>query len=212
MQFAYLHGLASGPGSTKGQFFRARFAGLGVDLALPDLAPDFTRLTVTAMLAVVDTLLAQGPTVLLGSSLGGYVATLAAARAPARVPGLVLFAPAFDFAARWRARLGDEELARWRAAGTTPIFHYARGRDEPLAIDFLDDAVSHPVEPDPRCPALVFAGRHDETVPLAVVQHFARARPERELLVLDAGHELTEVLEPMWECMLPFLRRLGAVS
>jgi pimeloyl-ACP methyl ester carboxylesterase len=149
--------------------------------------------------------------VLLGSSLGGYVATLAAARTPARIPGLVLFAPAFDFATRWRARLGDAELARWRAQGTTPVFHYGRGRDEPLAIGFLDDAAAYPAEPDPHCPTLIFAGRHDQTVPLASVEQFAHARPERELVVLDAGHELTEVLEPMWTQTVTFLRRLGAL-
>ena len=163
------------------------------------------------MLAIVDALLAQGPTVLLGSSLGGYVATLAADRAPARVPGLVLFAPAFDFATRWQARLGADEVARWRALGTTPVFHYGRGRDEPLAIDLLDDAATHPAEPDPHCPTLIFAGRRDDTVPLASVEHFAHARARRALLVLDAGHELTEVLDPMWTRTVAFLRNLGAV-
>ena len=210
MRLIYLHGFASGPGGTKGQFFHARFAEMGLQLEIPDLAPDFTHLTVTSMLGIVDALLADGPAVLLGSSLGGYVATLAAARTPRRIPALVLFAPAFDFATRWRAGLGDEELARWRAHGTTPVFHYGRGRDEPLAIGFLDDADTYPAEPDPHCPALVFAGRHDETVPLASAEHFARARPERELVVLDAGHELTEVLEPMWVRTLAFLRVLGA--
>jgi predicted esterase YcpF (UPF0227 family) len=38
----YLHGFASGPASTKAQFFRTRFAERGVELAIPDLAPDFT--------------------------------------------------------------------------------------------------------------------------------------------------------------------------
>jgi len=60
-------------------------------------------------------------------------------------------------------------------------------------------------------PTLVFAGRKDDTVPLAAVERFAALRPARELVVLDAGHEMTEVLEPMWERVLPFLRRLGAL-
>ena len=45
--------------------------------------------------------------------------------------------------------------------------------------------------------------------PIKCVERFAAARPARELVVLDAGHELTEVLEPMWEHILPFLRRFG---
>ena len=149
---AYLHGFASGPGSTKAQFFRARLAELGVALEIPDLAPDFTHMTVTSMLAIVESILARGPTVLLGSSLGGYLAALAAARQPDQVRGLVLLAPAFGFAARWEARIGPAALARWRTEGTAPILHHALGRELPLAIDLLDDARRYPEEPDPATP------------------------------------------------------------
>ena len=212
MTLAYLHGFASGPTSTKAQFFRAGLAALGVTLEIPDLAPDFTRMTVSGQLAAVDGILARGPAVLLGSSLGGYLAALAAARNPDRVRGLVLFAPAFGFAARWETRVGPAAMARWRADGALPVFHYGRGREEPLSIAFLDDARRYPDEPDPRCSALVFAGRHDDAVPLAAVQHFTSARPERELIVLEAGHELVEVLDPMWERTAAFLRRMGALE
>ena len=209
---AYLHGFASGPGSTKAEFFRARLAALGATLEIPDLAPDFTHQTVTGQLAVVDAILARGPAVLLGSSLGGHLATLAAARNPERVRGLVLFAPAFGFAARWEARIGPAAMARWRADGVLPVFHYGRGREEPLSIAFLEDARRHPDTPDPSCPALVFAGRHDDVVPLASVERFTSGHPERELVAFDAGHELVEVLEPMWELTAAFLHRLGAVA
>ena len=204
----YLHGFASGPASTKAQFFRARFAELGVALEVPDLAPDFTHLTITSMLAIVEGLLAGEPRVLLGSSLGGYLAALAAERHPDRVRGLVLFAPAFGFIARWEARVGPAAMARWRAAGVTPVYHYGRGREEPLSIALLDDGQRYPAEPDPPVPALVFAGRYDDAVPLAAIERFAAARPEqRELVVFDSGHELTDVLEPMWEWTVAFLRR-----
>ena len=212
MNVAYLHGFASGPGSTKAQFFRARLADVGGTLEIPDLAPDFTHLTVTGMLAIVDAILDRGDAVLLGSSLGGYLAALAAARRPDRVTGLVLFAPAFGFVRRWEERIGPDAVARWRAHGTASVFHYGLGRDVPLAIDLLDDGRRHPEEPDPASPALVFAGRRDDAVPLPAVEHFAQARPgRRELVVFDSGHELTDVLEPMWERTLAFLRRLGAV-
>ena len=211
MTVAYLHGFASGPGSTKARFFQARLAGLGVTVDVPDLAPDFTHLTVTGMLGILEPLLARGPAVLLGSSLGGYLAALAAARQPDRVRGLVLFAPAFGFVQRWEQRIGPAALARWRATGTAPVYHYGLGREVPLAVDILDDGRRHPAEPDPTAPALVFAGRRDEAVPLASVERFARARSARELVVLDSGHELTDVLEPMWERTVAFLRRLGAL-
>jgi len=169
-------------------------------------------MTVSGMLDVVEPLLGPG-TVLLGSSLGGYLAALAAAREPGRVRGLVLFAPAFGFAARWEARLGPDAVAEWRARGTMPVMHYGTGREEPLAFDLIADARRHPAEPDPSCPALVFAGRHDETVPLDGIAAFAARRPAaRELVVVDAGHEMTEVLEPLWERTAAFLRALGALD
>ncbi len=206
---AYLHGFASGPTSTKARFFRARLADLGVALEIPDLAPDFTHVTVTSMLAIVDGLLARGPAVLLGSSLGGYLAALAAARSPERVRGLVLFAPAFGFAGRWEERVGPQVMAAWRRRGTMPIFHYGHDREEPLSIALLDDARRYPDEPASHCPTLVFAGRRDDAVPLAAVEHFAGAAADRELIVLDSGHELTDVLEPMWERTRAFLTTLG---
>lgn len=179
---------------------------------MPDLAPDFTHLTVSGMLAIVEPLLEPG-SVLLGSSLGGYVATLVASRRPDLVRGLVLFAPAFGFAARWEARLGTEGVAEWRSRGTVPVMHYGTGREEPLAFDLIADAHRHPETPDPRCPTLVFAGRRDDTVPLDGVTAFAARRPyTRELVVLDAGHEMTEVVEPMWERTVEFLRNLRVLD
>jgi len=207
----YLHGFASGPGSTKAQFFRTRFAELGVTLDIPDLAPDFTHMTIGSMLAIVDAILDRGPAVLLGSSLGGYVATIAAARRPDRVPALVLFAPAFGFVQRWEERVDPAAMARWRAKGTARVYHYGLGREVPLSIALLDEAGRHPAEPDPSAPALVFAGRYDESVPLPVVEHFTCGRSGRELVVFDSGHELNDVLVPMWERTAGFLRRLGAI-
>ncbi len=207
----YLHGFASGPGSTKARFFAARIAAAGGRLLVPDLAPDFTDMTVTSMLAIVDGIVGDGPAVLLGSSLGGYLATLAAARAPERLAGLVLFAPAVGFAQRWEERVGDRVMAAWRKRGTMPVFHYGRDREEPLSIALLDDARRYPEEPASTCPTLVFAGRHDDTVPLASVERFAGADRRRELVVMDSGHELTDVLEPMWARTREFLAALGAL-
>jgi pimeloyl-ACP methyl ester carboxylesterase len=208
----YLHGFASGPGSTKARFFAAHLAARGAKLRVPDLAPDFTHQTITGMLGLVDALLDEAPSVLLGSSLGGYLAALAAARRPTRVPGLVLFAPAFGFAARWEERVGAETMKRWRERGTAPVHHYGVGRELPLSIDLLDDARRHPPAPDSRVPTLVFAGRRDESVPLADVERWVAGRPRCELVVYDSGHELTDVLDPMWGRTVRFLADLDALE
>jgi alpha-beta hydrolase superfamily lysophospholipase len=211
MQLAYFHGFASGPQSTKAQYFRARLAEVGATVELPDLAPDFTHLTITGMLRIVDGILARGPAVLMGSSLGGYLAALAAARTSAPVRGLVLFAPAFGFVDRWKERIGARAVAAWRKRGTMPVYHYGREREEPLSINLLDDAARYPDEPASRCPTLVFAGRHDEAVPLPAIEHWSHSAVDRELIVMDSGHELTDVLEPMWIRTRDFLTKLGAL-
>jgi pimeloyl-ACP methyl ester carboxylesterase len=206
-RIAYLHGFASGPGSTKAQFLKTRLAARGRALEIPDLAPDFETATVGSMLAVVDALLEPGPAVLIGSSLGGYLAALAASQAPGLVPALVLLAPAFGFAARWEERVGPAAMADWRARGTTLVHHYARDREEPLSIALLDEARRHPDEPDPACPALVLHGRRDDTVPLEAAEHFVGRRPDRRRLVpYDSGHELTDVLDDLWTEIDAFLR------
>jgi pimeloyl-ACP methyl ester carboxylesterase len=200
---AYLHGFASGPGSTKAVWFRERFATIGRELVVPDLAPDFTAMSITSQLEVVEAL---PPGVLIGSSMGGYLAALAAERHPERVPAIIMLAPAMGFLRRWEAGLGAEGVAEWRAEGTMPVWHYGLDREEPLDIGFLDDARRWPELPDPGCPTLILAGRHDETVALADVERFAHARPGRDLVVYDDGHELLDVLEPMWTRVTEFLR------
>ena len=203
---AYLHGFASGPGGTKAQVFKSHFAKLGTILEVPDLAPDFTNMTIGSMLAIIDTILDAGPTVLFGSSLGGYMAALAAARRPDRVPALVLIAPAFGFAARWERSVGEKAMAAWRRRGTAPVHHHGRGREEPLSIALLDEAHTWPQEPDPTCPALVLHGRRDDAVPFAVGEAFVARRPDRRRLVAyDAGHQLTEVLDEMWAASSRFV-------
>src|SRR5437899_8000134 len=93
----YLHGFASGPQSSKAQFFRRKFAERGVTLRIPQLDEgDFEGLTISGQLGVIERAAAAAPVSLIGSSLGGYLGALYAARHP-EVEWLVLLAPAFQF-------------------------------------------------------------------------------------------------------------------
>src|SRR5689334_12954483 len=121
MRFVWLHGFASGPGSSKGQFVKARLAERGAELAVPDLnQPSFFSLTVSRMLEQVDAL---APDLLFGSSLGGFTAaTWAATRG--RAKALVLLAPAFDLGNLWQGDTAPADLALWRATGRLAFDHY----------------------------------------------------------------------------------------
>ena len=202
----YLHGFASGPGSRKARYFRDLLVANGFEVEIPDLAEGhFTELTVTAQLNVVFRACRGKPVVLIGSSLGGYLAALYAARR-AEVEKVVLLAPAFSFATHWGETLGEEKLDAWRETGRLPVFHYGDNATRDLGWQFMRDARQYEEAPSFRQPGLIFHGAVDEVVPLAFSKRFAEEHANVQLRVLKSGHELTDVLETMGAETLKFLK------
>ena len=125
-RIVYLHGFASTPLSTKAQFFKQKFQGAQFEIPQLDRG-DFEKLTVTSQLEVVDQAVHCERVILMGSSLGGYLAALYASR-HANVERLVLLAPAFEFPARWRQKFSGDELDNGeQPARTTSIIMDIRG-------------------------------------------------------------------------------------
>ena len=201
----YLHGFASGPGSRKARFLRERFAELGMALETPDLAEgDFAHLTLTGQLRVIETVSRGEAVTLIGSSMGGYLAALYAARHP-EVDKLVLLAPAFSFLARWPQTLGAQAIDQWKHTGWLKVFHYADGRERELSYQLVEDARQYEAYPDCSQPALVFHGRNDTVVPAEYSAAFVERHPNATLRILESGHELTDVLNDIWIETEPFL-------
>jgi pimeloyl-ACP methyl ester carboxylesterase len=197
----YLHGFASGPSSSKARYFRSRLEAAGVTIAVPDLARgDFEHLTLTGQLGVIEKAAQAGgkpePTALIGSSMGGYLAALYAARHP-EVTRLVLLAPAFGFARRWPERLGAAAMERWSATGSMEVFHYGENRSRALSYRLIEDAAIYEDDPDFHQPALIFHGAHDDVVPPSISRAFAAAHPNVKLEIVDSSHELLNVLDYM---------------
>ncbi|HYW42804.1 MAG TPA: YqiA/YcfP family alpha/beta fold hydrolase [Bryobacteraceae bacterium] len=201
----YLHGFASGPASSKARFLRERLEKAGAEVQVPDLsAGDFEHLTLTGQLAVIERTAAGRPMSLVGSSMGGYLAALYAAR-HREVARVVLMAPAFDFARRWAEYLGPEKVAEWRRTGTLEVFHYGENRTRLLRYGLMEDAARCEPWPDFSQPALIFHGAHDDVVPAALATRFAGTHPNVRLEILDSGHELLNVLEYLGEKIEEFL-------
>ncbi len=207
LRTVYLHGFASSPQSSKAQFFKRKLEAAGIEVEIPQLdGGDFERLSITGQLAVVDKAVGGRPVVLFGSSLGGYLAALYAAR-HAEVERLVLLAPAFQFPSRWRERYSEEDLARWQRDGSVPVYHYGEGREMRLGYQLIEDSAQYEGEPDVQQPTLIFHGVKDAVVPIGVSEQFAARRANVELRRMDSGHELTDVLEEMWGVVI--LRMTG---
>jgi pimeloyl-ACP methyl ester carboxylesterase len=200
----YLHGFASSPRSQKARFFADKLCAAGFTVEIPDLGSDFRHLTVSGQLRQVEGLLKGGRAILIGSSLGGYLAALSAARYP-EVEKAILLAPAFGFYDLWRAEMGEERLRAWRENGTIRVFHYGEGRDVPLEFDLMADAAGYEGFPYFRQPGLIFHGINDPVVPVAQSRRYAAGRPNIRLLEFQSGHELTDVLDDMWLAARPFL-------
>jgi len=198
-RIVYLHGFASSPASKKAQFFRERFAELGIGLEIPDLAEgNFARLTITGQLRVIERAVRSEPVTLIGSSMGGYLAALYGARHTDHVEKLVLLAPAFCFQKRWLETVGFSAMERWRSSGFHDVFHYGEGRAVPLGYQLIDDAADYEDYPDCPQPTLIFHGKKDPVVPFDFSVAFAAAHRNATLRLFDSGHELVDVLDRMW--------------
>lgn len=205
MKYIYLHGFASGPGSSKARFFQDRFAQIGRDLLVPDLAAgDFEHLTISGQLAVLDSAVSGAPAVLIGSSMGGYLAALYAARRP-EVHRLLLMAPAFGFARRWPESMEPETIDAWRRTGWLEVYHYGEGRPRRLSSALLDDAAAYEDFPAFIQPALIFHGTRDTVVPPAYSAEFVSLRPNARLQLLESDHQLLNVFDTIWDQSRTFL-------
>lgn len=201
----YLHGFASSPASSKARFFAERLRTAGAPVDVLDLAEgDFEHLTIGGQLRVVERTAAGDAVDLIGSSMGGYVAALYAARHP-EVSRMVLLAPAFGFARRWAELMGAAAVDMWRASGGIEVFHYGDNRKRRVASALLDDGLMYEDNPDFRQPALIFHGAHDDVVPARYSTEFAGTHPNVHLEIVDSGHELLNVLEYMGSQATSFL-------
>lgn len=206
----YLHGFTSSPRSTKANFLADKLIAHGIRLRCPDFnLPDFRTMTMTRMLAQLsDELAATGPkpVTLIGSSLGGTLAILGAARFADRVDRVVLLAPAVMFAKPGHHLLPPERIEEWHRRGSLPFFHYGENEERLLDYLFYDDSLGYDAFSTRLTqPTLIYQGLRDTSVDPRTVEQFANAHPTVTLSLLDDDHQLTASLPMMWSGIEAFL-------
>lgn len=142
--------------------------------------------------------LCEGPTVVVGSSMGAWLACLVALARPERVRGLVLLAPAVDFTERLlapalppEARAAFAEGRPWRRASAYDPAGYE------IEAGLIEEGRRWLLLPGPvpiRCPVRILQGGADPDVPWLHALETANALEGDDVvftLVKDGDHRLS---------------------
>lgn len=146
------------------------------------------------LIALIDGI--EGPVVLVGSSMGGWVSCLAAVGRPERVAAMVLVAPAADFAHRlmWPS-LSDEARGEIETAGLHRVVDGTGPHD--LTRLFFEEARNWSLLDGPvaiGCPVRVLQGALDEPVPWRHALELAEKIQSEDVvfsLIKDGDHRLS---------------------
>ncbi|TVS00434.1 MAG: alpha/beta hydrolase [Rhodospirillales bacterium] len=165
--------------------------------------------------AVIDAL-TEGPQVLVGSSLGGWIMVLAALRRPERIAGLVGTAAAPDFTEDIPAMLSDDQKAVLERDGVVPVYSPYDPEPTPVTRRILEDGRRHLVltgEIPLHCPVRLIHGMRDPDVPWQTSLKLAAALAATDVevtLVKEGDHRLSEPpdLDRLSDTVARLLRRL----
>lgn len=148
-------------------------------------------------LAVIDEL-TDGPLVLVGSSMGGWLSCLAAIARPDRVKAMVLIAPAPDFTEKL---MTPELSAEAKAAIARDGFWFRPSEYDdggyPITRDLLEDGARWSILPGPvpiDVPIRILQGGADPDVPWTHALELANALTSNNVvfsLIKDGDHRLS---------------------
>ena len=161
--------------------------------------------------------LTEGPQVLVGSSLGGWIALIAALVRPTRVAGLIGVAAAPDFTEDLiPPLLGPGERTVLEAGGIVEMRDCDGGEPTPVKKAFLDEGRDHLLlrgEIGIDAPMRLIHGMQDRDVPWRTALHLAerlRTPDVTVTLVKDGDHRLSrpQDLERLTDTLALLLRHI----
>jgi pimeloyl-ACP methyl ester carboxylesterase len=142
--------------------------------------------------------LTEGPQVLVGSSLGGWIMILAALQRPDRIAGLVGTAAAPDFTEDILAMLNDDQKAALERDGVVPVYSPYDPEPTPVTRRIIEEARQHLVMREEialDCPVRLIHGMEDPDVlwqtSWQLAAHF-RSRDVEITLIKAGDHRLSE--------------------
>jgi len=151
-------------------------------------------------LAIIDET-TQGPLILIGSSMGGWLMTLAALKRPDRIKGLIGIASAPDFTEEliWPA-LTDIQRKEFLRHGILYAPSEQEGGELPITLQLIEEARQHLVLSKPidiHCPAHFIHGSADKVVPWQLSQRLTRRIKSDDIsltLIKNGDHRLNTPL------------------
>lgn len=173
-KYVYLHGFASGKGSSKGQLLNQFFnEQVYVELELPDLnIPSFEKLSVTEIVQHLKEEMHSNTQQyrVIGSSLGGLVAATLASelKDSSKIQSLILLCPALDASNRWKAKLTESELEQWQLQGTKKYYNFTTKSERDLHYGFYEDLLKQVQYPLLNVPITIVHGINDDVVPINI--------------------------------------------
>ena len=147
--------------------------------------------------AVIDQVAPEGGILLVGSSMGGWIALLLALRLGERVAGLVGIAAAPDFTEDLMRSNLDEAARAALAQEGVYLAPSAYGTPTPITAGLLEDGARHLLLRAPisiSCPVRLLQGQRDEDVPWQTALQVAErltGDDVRIMLVKDGDHRLS---------------------
>ena len=146
--------------------------------------------------AVFDEL-TKGPQIIIGSSMGGWLAMLLALSRPQRLKGLILLAPAPDFSEDiYKKEFGEEERRHLAKKGL--IYRESGyGDPYPLTLGLFNDGRKHLLldkHSAYSCPVRIIHGKKDPDVPWQKTSRILEqsASPDiKAIFVEDGDHRLS---------------------